>query len=187
MPYNQPVMIGAPPRSRPFATFPAAIQAVIINEQEELLLLASPTRQPVGAWQVISGGLEAGETILDGALREVREEAGQGVRVRPLGIVHARTFQYDAYIPFMLSIYYLMAYEGGEIVPGDDMTGSAWRWWRVDELFASGELLHPSANDAWLLRRAVELYHLWHNHRDREIELQTDLTQERHGEPFTRK
>lgn len=137
MPYNQPVMIGAPPRSRPFAAFPAAIQAVIINEYEELLLLASPTREPVRAWQVISGGLEAGETILDGALREVREEAGQGVRVRPLGIVHARTFQYDAYIPFMLSIYYLMAYEGGEIVPGDDMTGSAWRWWRVDELFAS--------------------------------------------------
>lgn len=175
MSVNQPVVIGAPPRSRPFATFPAAIQAVIINDREELLLLASPTRQPVGAWQVVSGGLEAGETILDGALREVREEVGEGVRVRPLGIVHAHTFQYDDHIPFMLSVYYLMAYEGGEIVPGDDMVGSAWRWWRVDELFASGEPLHPSAGDAWLLRRAVELYRLWHNHPDLEIELQTNL------------
>lgn len=75
-------------------------------------------------------------------------------------------------IPYMLSIYYLMVYEGGEIVPGNDMAGSAWRWRRVDELFASSEPLHPSANDAWLLRRAVELYRLWHNHPDQEIELQ---------------
>lgn len=168
----QPVIYSEPPRSRPFATFPAAIQAVIINQREELLLLASPTRQPVGAWQVVSGGLEAGETILDGALREVREEVGADVQVRPLGIVHARTFRYDAHIPFMLSIYYLLAYEDGQICPGDDMAGSAWRWWRVEDLFASGEPLHPSANDAWLLRRAVELYRLWHNHPDQEIELQ---------------
>lgn len=161
---SNPVVYGAPPRRRPFATFPVAIQAIIMNEKEEFLLLASQTREPIGAWQVVSGGLEANETILAGTLREVREEVGPAVAVRPLGTVKAHTFHYDDHIPHMLSIYTLFAYEGGDVVPGDDMTGSAWRWWQVDDLFASGEPLHPSTSDRPLLNRAVELYRLWHNH-----------------------
>lgn len=159
------IAYGAPPRRRPFAAFPAAIQAIIINEREEILLLNSPTKKP-GGWQVISGGLEANETIVDGTLREIGEEAGTGVVVRPLGTVHAHTFHYDDHIPHMLSFYTLFAYEGGEIVPGDDMVGSAWRWWRVTDLFASGEPIHPATDYKWLLDRAVELYRLWHNHSE---------------------
>ncbi|MCP4358267.1 MAG: NUDIX hydrolase, partial [Chloroflexi bacterium] len=169
------IVYGMPPHQRPFATFPVALQAIIINPQEEILLLASPTREPSG-WQLISGGMEAEETILAGTLREVGEEVGDGVRVRPLGIVHTHTFTYDANISHMISVYYLMAYEGGEIIPGDDMAGSDWRWWSVDTLLASGEPVHPSTNYPWLLHRAVELYRLWHNHPDDEIELQISLT-----------
>jgi ADP-ribose pyrophosphatase YjhB (NUDIX family) len=170
-----PVVFGDPPRSRPFAAFPVAIQAIIMNEQLEVLLLASKTREPVGAWQVVSGGLEANETILEGTLREVREEAGAGVVARPLGTVHTHSFTYDSHIRYMLSIYTLFAYEGGEIIPGDDMLGSDWRWWPVEELFAGDEPIHPSTNYPWLLRRAVELFRLWHNHSDAEIELQLPI------------
>ena len=45
-----------PPRERPFAAFAVAVQVVIVNEAEELLLLSSPTRNQVGEWQVVSGG-----------------------------------------------------------------------------------------------------------------------------------
>jgi ADP-ribose pyrophosphatase YjhB (NUDIX family) len=115
----------------------------------------------------VNGGLAAGETLLEGALREVREEAGPRVRVRPLGVVHAFTFRYDANLPFMLAIDFLFAYEGGAVEPGDDMAGGAYRWWGLEELRAERpRLAVPAAEQLWLLERAVELYRLW---RDRPL------------------
>src|SRR5437879_11417902 len=79
---------------RAFATFPAAVVVTIVNPQEELLLLESPRR--AGLWEPVNGAVDEGETLLGAALREVREEAGPDLRVRPLGVVHASTFAYDA-------------------------------------------------------------------------------------------
>ena len=42
-----------------------------------------------GRSKLSGGALEAQETILEGTLRETREEVGQGVKIRPLGTVHA--------------------------------------------------------------------------------------------------
>lgn len=89
----QPIVISE--LERPFAAFPVAVQAIIVNAQEQILLLSSAPRGRAGVWQIVSGGLEAGETVLDGTLREVREEAGPAVRVRPLGLVHAHSFHYE--------------------------------------------------------------------------------------------
>ena len=61
---------------RVFATHPAAVVVAIVNEREELLLLESPRRP--GWWEPVNGAVEAGETLLEAALREVREEAGAG-------------------------------------------------------------------------------------------------------------
>jgi 8-oxo-dGTP pyrophosphatase MutT (NUDIX family) len=117
---------------------------------------------------VVSGALEAGETVLAGVLREVREEIGEHARVRPLGALHTATFSYDENVPFMLSLCYLMAYEGGEIVPGDDMLGAAYRWVKPEEIETLS--ITSPANQRWLAERAVELYRaytqqnvsLWH-------------------------
>jgi dATP pyrophosphohydrolase len=43
---------------------------------EILLLRRAPGRILAGLWQGVSGGLEADERIVDGALRELREETG---------------------------------------------------------------------------------------------------------------
>ncbi len=59
----------------------------------------------------------------------------------------------------MLSLCYLMAYESGEIIPGDDMAGAAYRWTAPDEL--GGLSISPPADQAWLAARAIELYNLW--------------------------
>ncbi len=153
---NQPVIVSQ--KGRPFAASAIALQAIIVNDQEQILLLNSPSRNQ--GWQVISGGLEAGETILDGIRREVAEEVGATVQVRPLGVIHAETFHYDENVRFMVGIYYLLAYEGGTIVPGDDMTGSACRWWSLDELDDDNLHRHPTIIP-WMLRRAINLYRLW--------------------------
>ena len=165
---NQPTIVAQNGRS--FPTYPIALQAIIINKNEEFLLLHSPTRNQ--GWQIISGGLDTGETILDGTLREVGEEIGTDANVRPLGLVHSQTFQYDPGIPHMIGIYYLLAYESGSIVPGDDMIGSDVRWWSLAELAAEKPYLHGSTHP-WMLERAVDLYRLWRD--EEELPLQPEL------------
>ncbi|MCB9422022.1 MAG: NUDIX hydrolase [Ardenticatenaceae bacterium] len=154
-------------KGRPFAASAIALQAVIVNDQEQILLLNSPIRNQ--GWQTVSGGLEAGETLLEGVRREVAEEVGPDVRVRPLGVVHAQTFHYDDNVQFMVGIYYLLAYEGGKIVPGDDMAGSTCRWWSLEELEDKSQHWHPTVIP-WMLHRAIDLYRLWQDDPERPLQ-----------------
>lgn len=170
MPSRQPLIFTAGKSPRGFAATANALQAIIVDESEQVLLLNSPSRGQ--GWQVVSGAMEAGESILEGTLREAFEECGAGINLRPLGTVHAETFHYDENVPYMNSHFYLLAYEGGEIVPGDDMIGSDFRWWRIQELEAEQPRFHPSTRIE-LLKRAVELYRLWH--REPPNWLQPDL------------
>ena len=166
MPNQQPVITDVT-GTRQFACSPAAVLAFIVNERDELLLLSHPHRP--GAWEVVNGALEREETLLDGVLREVREEVGPDIRVRPLGVLHAYTFAYDDHARYMLSLCYLLAYEGGRIVPGDDMAGSQVRWWSLAQVAEESLRLLVPRDQPWLLTRAVELHRLW---RTSSVELQ---------------
>ena len=167
---NQQPYITTVDGRRKFACSPAAILSFIVNLQEEVLLLAHPKRE--GGWEVINGAMEARETVVEAALRETREEAGAEVRVRPLGAVHISTFHYDENAQFMLSIGYLMAYEGGRIEPGDDMAGSRYKWWSLNDLTDEKPKVLIPPDGKWLLERAVELYRIW---KGRERVLQPKL------------
>ena len=145
--------------NRRFACSPVAVLAIIVNEREEILLMAHPEQQ--GGWQVVNGAMEAGETALEAALRETYEEAGSSIRVRPLGTVHVSAFHYDERVRYMLSVAYLLAYESGEIQPGDDMEGSEFRWWSLDEIASEDVELIIPPGEKWLIARAVDLYRLW--------------------------
>ncbi len=112
---QQPIVTTDGPHQRRFVTSAVAVQAIIINQSEEILLLSSPSRKQ--GWQLVSGALEAGETLLNGTLREVYEELGTNIQVRPLGTVHVETFHYDKRVQYMLGTYYLFAYQGGEVIP----------------------------------------------------------------------
>ncbi|HSH01115.1 MAG TPA: NUDIX hydrolase [Anaerolineae bacterium] len=152
---------------RQLVTSPAAVLVFIFNEAGELLLLAHPKRG--GAWEVVNGALDAEETILEGALREAGEEIGRTAVIEPVGICHAYTFRYDDYAQYMISLCVVAHYQGGEIVPGDDMVGSMYRWWSLAELaIADVQLVVPS-KQMWLLRRAQQTYRLW---RAEQVELQ---------------
>lgn len=144
---------------RSFATFPAAVVVPIVNRREELLLLQSP--RSTGWWEPVNGAVDDGESLLDAALREVREEAGPDLRVRPLGVVHAATFAYDARVRRMISVVYLMAHEAGAVVPGDDMRGSRLRWATLSAIESDGLRLVPPFDQAWLRQRTVDLFRLW--------------------------
>lgn len=171
MPDTQPSITNSK-GTRRFTCSAVALQAVVVSPDETILLLSSPTRNPDGAWQVVSGGLEAGETVLAGTLREVAEELGTRIRVRPLGTIHVETFHYDANVQYMIGIYYLLAYEGGEVEPGDDMRGSQYRWWSLQALADEHVKVFIPPNASWLFQRAIEMYRLWHGQT---WELQTPL------------
>jgi len=177
MPGQQPYITTADGRRR-FACSPVAILVFIVNEQKEVLLLAHPKRG--GSWEVVNGALEVRETIIEGAIRETREEAGEQVRVRPLGTVHVSTFHYDENAQYMLSVGYLMAYEGGRVQPGDDMAGSRYKWWSLDDLTDEKAKVLVPPDGKWLIERAVELYCMW---KGRGNELQPELVVPRETKP----
>src|SRR5262245_15426832 len=92
--WSQPELVAA--NGRRFAGFAAAVLVFIIDPStRRFLLLSSPPKRGCEGWEIINGGLEGGETLTEGALREVAEEAGPEVHVRILGAVHATTFLYD--------------------------------------------------------------------------------------------
>lgn len=65
----------------------------------------------------------------------------------------------------LLSVTCVIACEGGEVVPADDMTRAAVRWARLDQI-DRGDVDVAVPAQPWLRRRALELYQLW---RDGEI------------------
>ncbi len=106
---------------------------------------------------------------MEGTLREAREELGPEIRLRPLGTIHVQTFHYDENVQYMIAIYYLLAYEGGEVMPGDDMQGSQYRWWSLSELDDENVKIVVPPGQKWILKRAIELYRLW---KDQTLQLQ---------------
>lgn len=153
-------------RGKPRALFTAAVLLFIVDEKERLLLLSRDKGQPhtfgreAGTYYVPSGSVEAGETILGAALREAREELGPDVALRPLGTVHAFTYVIPS-IGYMVDICYLLAYEGGDITPGDDEAGSNFTWFGREELDHPDLQISVPTDQKWLLSRALQLYRLW--------------------------
>lgn len=160
---------------RTFAAFPAAVLVFIIDDQERILLLASPKRP--GKWEPVNGAMDAGDTVISAALRESAEEAGADVRIRPLGVFHAYLFPYDPTLS-MISLLVVAAYEGGEVRPGDDMAGSEVRWWSLAEIDAEQPtIIVPRDGSRWVLGRAVECYRLWKDQHEPPV--QPDLNNRR--------
>jgi 8-oxo-dGTP pyrophosphatase MutT (NUDIX family) len=172
MPNQQPIITDT--RGRQFATSVAAVLAFIVNADEQFLLLSSPKRP--GQWEVVNGALDAGETLLAAALREVGEEAGMAVRVRPLGVVHAYTYRYDDAVQYLISVAYLLAYEGGEVAAGYDMRGSQVGWFSVDQIERGEVNVIVPQRLGWVFRRALELYRLLKNQPAVELQPHFDET-----------
>ena len=158
---SQPELVGD--NGRRFAGFAAAVLVFIIDPStRRFLLLSSPPKRGRPGWEIVNGGLDAGESVLEGVRREVAEEAGPEVALRVLGSVHSWTYRYDSSVTHMLSLAFVGAYEGGDVVPGDDMTGSMVWWASLDEvrsLAAAGDGLIPE--DVWVFERALSLFDLW--------------------------
>ena len=152
-----PELVGL--NGRRFAGFAAAVLVFIIDpDTRRFLLLSSPAKRRRPGWEIVNGGLEAGESVLEGVRREAAEEAGPDVRLAVLGSVHAWTYRYDDAVTHMLSLAFVASYLGGEIAPGDDMAGSTAWWASLDEIrrLSSDDAGALIPEDLWLFERALE-------------------------------
>ena len=93
-------------------------------------------------------------------LREVAEEAGPAVSIRPVGSVHTFLYRFDAAVPAMLSIAYVATYLGGEVLPGSDMAMSNVRWATVGEI-ERGDVSLTVPSQPWLFQRAIAVHALF--------------------------
>jgi 8-oxo-dGTP pyrophosphatase MutT (NUDIX family) len=143
---------------RKFAGHAAGLIALIINQDERFLMLSQPKR--AGKWEPVNGAYDAGETILEGLMREIAEEAGKAVRVRPLTAVHTYNFRYDDTVSQMLSLIFLFEYLGGDVAPDDDMAGSEVLWMSLADIHSGRFNIIVPSEQLWAYDRAVKFYRL---------------------------
>jgi ADP-ribose pyrophosphatase YjhB (NUDIX family) len=137
---------------RQLACYPTSVFGFVVDNFDRLLLFRQPG---LTGWEVISGPMEAGETVPEAMIREIGEEAGPRCVTVYLGVIDTFTFVFDANLPPLVSVCCLMRYRGGEIEPGHDAKDADFQWWdlsRIDDI----DLLVPKGR--WdLLTKAVDL------------------------------
>ncbi len=109
-------------------TYPRISPAVmvLIRRGDELLLARSPHFRS-GMYSALAGFVEAGETVEQAAVREVREEVG-------VEIANLRYFQSQPWpFPDSLMLAFFADYAGGEVLPDPSEIEEA-AWFTIDAL-----------------------------------------------------
>ena len=142
--------------SRPVAR--VAGRVLVLDRSARVLLLH--TRQAVGAertnWVAPGGGIEAGESVLDAAAREMFEETGIVAVFDPATAavaVERAVFRVGDWHLDQTDHYVVHRLAPGDAVPELDRsrwttiereTVLGWRWWSAAELRATSELFWPA-------------------------------------------
>ena len=89
---------------------------MLVQRGDEVLLVRTPRR----GWEIPGGQIEEGESVLDGVLREVQEEAGVVVAVERLVGVYSNLSGSRVIFDFLGS------WLSGDAAAGDETIAAAW-------------------------------------------------------------
>jgi 8-oxo-dGTP pyrophosphatase MutT (NUDIX family) len=147
-----------------------AARVLPVSPDGAVLLLQErdPAHPDAPYWSSVGGGVEPGESLVDAAVRELREETGivvvAGQLLGPLGsFEHEYSFAGRDYVSdntfFAVPMAREVAVSFAGLVPEEvgNVLGS--RWWRRDELPAAQQALEvvgPSPQTTEMMRRAVD-------------------------------
>jgi ADP-ribose pyrophosphatase YjhB (NUDIX family) len=165
---------------REFAGHAAGLVALIINKEERFLMLSQPKR--AGGWEPVNGAYDAGETVLEGMFREIAEEAGKAVKVRPISAVHISNFRYDDTVSRMLSLIFVFEYLSGEVAPDDDMAGSEVMWMSLKDIQSGKYNIIVLAQQLWVYERALQFYRLLKDAPDVNLQPNYEGLKNKYGE-----
>jgi 8-oxo-dGTP pyrophosphatase MutT (NUDIX family) len=142
------------------ATPRRAGRVLVLDPAGRVLLLQGfdPAVPDYRFWFTIGGGADPGESLVEAAARELHEEAGISAAPAELGqAVWRRTaeFSFDGRRYRQDEEYFVLRSDVVQItLDGLDeierQTVTAYRWWDLDELIASGEPFVPSELPAFL-------------------------------------
>jgi len=138
------------PSTEPKAKARAAVRAILITPQAEVLLMR--IREPGSGdcfWITPGGGIESDESFEACLRRELQEELGLSqFEVGPLVWLRRHTFKWDGRRVRQSERYHVVAVERFEPTMSDLDEARAlqeFRWWHVSELLETTERLTPLA------------------------------------------
>ena len=144
----------------------ALSSAVFAQRQGQILILKRAVGEAVGGWYLPGGAVDAGETVEQGARRELLEEAGI-VPAGPLvcvAVAHMHVYGRDS-----LQVLYAGDVPEGDIVISEEHSGFRWidatayrdRYFN-EEVLAGAEAANPRIG-AMLrnIRSAIDAYLTW--------------------------
>jgi len=142
--------------TREYPLAPIVGVGAVVLEGERVLLIRRGKQPMQGQWSLPGGALEVGETLAEGAKREVREETG--LEVEPLAMVEVldrisrdeagRVHYHYVLVDFLCSV------TGGELRPGSDAADV--RWATREELDGIAEFTLAVIEKAFRMRAMLE-------------------------------
>lgn len=102
------------------------VGVAVLNEAGDLLLVRRGAGAAVGKWAVPGGKVELGETLVEAARREVREETGLDVTIGGPIWVGESIGPGDPPEWHYTLVDFLGHVTGGRLRPGDDASDAAW-------------------------------------------------------------
>jgi 8-oxo-dGTP diphosphatase len=97
--------------------------ALFVERGDEILVLKRAGGEMTGGWYLPGGAVDPGETVEEGAVRELREEAGL-VPSGPLtcvAVAHMHVYGQDS-----LQVLYACACPDGDVVLSDEHSAARW-------------------------------------------------------------
>jgi ADP-ribose pyrophosphatase YjhB (NUDIX family) len=111
------------PASTSRAPLFALSSAVFAEREGQILILKRAVGEAVGSWYLPGGAVDAGETVEEGARRELLEECGL-VPDGPLtcvAVAHMHVYGQDS-----LQVLYRCACPTGDVILSDEHSGARW-------------------------------------------------------------
>lgn len=117
-----------------------AAGAYVVKDGKVLFGIRSSEPNP-GGYNVPGGFLEIPESAEEAAIREVKEELG--IDIRPVEIIGTYHTTYGEGGHDVLNILMVAEYVGGEVKPGDDISGGDPKWFDIGNMPGPDELSFP--------------------------------------------